>query len=106
MAKKKRGTLFGKNPKSVIKRPGAETARAKREGHSLHEQAEIDAHTKGTSARDKRIRSEGTFALAAQKGSLHRAKKLDHRVGKKRALKIHDRKLGKGRRKRSRRKRA
>lgn len=98
MAKKRKGTLFGKNPKDVVKHPGSETKRAEEHGRSLHEQAEIDSHSP-----DKHIRGKGTFALAAQRGSLNRAKKLDHRVGKKRALKIHNRK--KSARKRTARKR-
>lgn len=88
-----KGTLFGRNPGSVIKRPGAETERAKKNGRSLHAQAEIDAHRTGTTKRDKRIRSEGAFALASQRGSLQKAKELDHRVGKRKALAKHDRRV-------------
>ena len=97
MAKRSRGTLFGKNPKDVIKHPGSETKRAQVHGRSLHEQAEIDAHSP-----NKHIRGKGTFALAAQSGKLNKAKKLDHRIGKKRALAKHNRKVSKGRKRVSR----
>lgn len=88
MARKSKGTLFGKNPKSVIKHPGSETKRAKEHGRSLHEQAEIDSHSP-----DKHIRGKGTFALAAQSGKLSKAKKRDHRIGKKKARSLHEREL-------------
>lgn len=102
MARKKKGTLFGKNPKSVIRHPGSETKRAQEHGRSLHEQAEIDSHSP-----DKHIRGKGNFALAAQSGKLNKAKKLNKRVGKKKALALHDRKLhSKGRRKAHSRKRS
>ena len=101
MARKKKGTLFGKNPKSVIKHPGSETRRAKENGRSLHEQAEIDSHSP-----DKHIRGKGNFAIAAQSGKLSKAKKRDKRMGKKKALALHDRELhSKRRRKSPRRKR-
>lgn len=87
MTRKRKGTLFGKNPKDVIKHPGSETKRAEEHGRSLHEQAEIDSHSP-----NKHIRGKGNFALAAESGKLNKAKKLDHKVGKKRALKMHNRK--------------
>ena len=87
MAKRSKGTLFGKPQGKVIKHPGSETKRAEEHGRSLHEQAEVDSHSP-----DKHIRGKGTFALAAQRGSLNKAKKLKHRVGKKKALEIHKRK--------------
>lgn len=95
MARKHKGTLFGKDPKDVIKHPGSETKRAKRNGRSLHAQAEIDSHSP-----NKHIRGKGNFALAAQSGKLGKAKKRDHLLGKRRAKKLHDR------RKRTARKRA
>lgn len=88
-ARKHKGTLFGKKPSDVIKKPGSETQRAREHGRSLHAQAEIDSHSS-----NKHIRGKGTFALAAQRGSLSRAKKLDHKIGKKRALARHDKKHG------------
>lgn len=49
-------------------RKGELTARAKRAGISTRAEAEKDAHTKGTSARAKKLRSQGVFALNVQRG--------------------------------------
>lgn len=57
----KKGTLFGKAQSKVIKKPGSETARAKRAGRSVHEQAEVDSHSE-----NKKIRGKGQFALNAE----------------------------------------
>lgn len=64
----KKGTLFGKPQGQVVKHPGSETRRAEEKGHSLHEQAEIDAKSP-----NKHIRGKGQFALNAQ----------SHKIGKK-----------------------
>jgi hypothetical protein len=42
---------------------GAETAKAKRRGVSLHQQAEKDSHSS-----DPKVRGRGVFALNAQRG--------------------------------------
>lgn len=91
MAKKTKGTLFGKPSGEVIKHPGSETARAKKNGRSLHAQAEVDKHSP-----NKHIRGKGTFALAAQSGKLGKAKKLNKLVGKRRAKAIHKRRAKRG----------
>jgi hypothetical protein len=49
-------------------RKGELTARAKRGGVSTHVEAEKDAHMKGNSERAKKLRSQGVFALNAQRG--------------------------------------
>ena len=43
--KRKKGNLFGKAPGKVVKHPGIEKARAKRNGISTHAQLEKDAHS-------------------------------------------------------------
>lgn len=56
-------------------RKGELTARAKRAGLSVHEEAEKDAHTKGTSKQAKKLRSQGVLALNSQKGVFEHGKK-------------------------------
>ena len=53
---------------------GAETAKAKRRGVSLHQQAEKDSHSS-----DPKVRGRGVFALNAQAGKFH------HRTGPRRS---------------------
>jgi hypothetical protein len=53
---------------------GAETAKAKRRGVSLHQQAEKDSHSS-----DPKVRGRGVFALNAQAGKFH------HRATKRRS---------------------
>lgn len=62
-------------------RKGELTARAKREGISVHEEAEKDAHTKGTSKRAKKLRSQGVLALNSQRGVFKHGKKKAKRKG-------------------------
>lgn len=54
-------------------RKGELTARAKRAGVSVRAEAEKDAHTRGTSERAKRLRSQGVFALNATRGKFKHA---------------------------------
>jgi hypothetical protein len=56
-------------------RKGELTARAKRAGISTHAEAEKDAHMKGGSEKAKKLRSQGVFALNAQRGA------FKHRTG-------------------------
>lgn len=57
-------------------RKGELTARAQHAGVSVHQEAEKDAHTKGTSARAKKLRSQGILALNSQRGVFnHKTKK-------------------------------
>lgn len=51
---------FKKSEWNPVKKPGSETARAKRAGRSLKAQAEHDEHSP-----DKKIRGKGIFALNA-----------------------------------------
>jgi hypothetical protein len=63
----------GWNPVHPSKK-GAETAKAKRHGVSLRQQAEKDAHSS-----DPKVRGRGVFALNAQAG------KFQHRAAKRRS---------------------
>ncbi len=56
-------------------RKGELTARAKRAGISTHAEAEKDAHMKGSSEKAKKLRSQGIFALNAQRGKFKHAGK-------------------------------
>jgi hypothetical protein len=57
------------NPTHPSKR-GAETAKAKRAGRSLHAQAEKDSHSS-----DPKVRGRGVFALNSQRGKFKHAGK-------------------------------
>lgn len=61
------------NPVHLSKK-GAETAKAKRRGVSLHQQAEKDSHSS-----DPKVRGRGVFALNAQAGKFH------HQTAKRRS---------------------
>ena len=52
-----------KGKAGAIKRPGALSARAERRGVSVHEEAERDAHLKGSSKRIRKLRGQGQLAL-------------------------------------------
>ncbi len=52
-----------KGKPGAIKRRGALTARAERRGVSVHEEAERDAHLKGSSKRIRKLRGQGLLAL-------------------------------------------
>jgi hypothetical protein len=55
MARKKRGTLFGKPKGKVIKHPGAEKAAAKKAGMSTHAYMEKHKHDPGKAGRRARL---------------------------------------------------
>jgi hypothetical protein len=67
------------NPTHPSKR-GAETAKAKRAGRSLHAQAEKDSHSS-----DPTVRGRGVFALNAQRGKFKHAGKRSTRRSRSRA---------------------
>ena len=50
---RKKGNLFGKKSSSVVKHPGVEKARARRNGVSTHQQLEKDAHSSNPTLRKR-----------------------------------------------------
>ena len=57
---------FPRGEWNPVKRPGVLTARAKRAGISVHQEAEKNAHSS-----NPRIKKEGVFALNVEKGKFH-----------------------------------
>ncbi len=55
MAKKLKGTLFGKPRSSIVKHPGIFSAAARRHGMSTHAFAEKEKHSSGTEGRRARL---------------------------------------------------
>jgi len=74
---------FPRGEFNPVKRPGVLTARAKRAGISVHQEAEKDAKSS-----NPRIAKEGNFALTVEKGKFHPRrgpKKTAHRRSRSRA---------------------
>jgi len=69
---KKKGTLFGKPSSSVVKRPGAFTAKAKRAGRGVQEHARyVLAHPDSFDTRTKR---QAALARRFKKGLSKKAR--------------------------------
>lgn len=66
MAEKKPKHEFPRGGWNPVKKPGSETARAKRAGRSLHAQEVHDEHSP-----NKKIRGKGIFGLNAARGKFH-----------------------------------
>jgi hypothetical protein len=81
MASSKRHHEFARGEWNPVhpSRKGELTARAKRAGISARAEAEKDAHMKGSSARAKKLRSQGVFAMNAQRGRFKHAGKRSRR---------------------------